>query len=259
MLLNLWRILKAGRIPSRRAWAAFAKLYGRTLGRRWPYFRKPDRAHLNLGFDDVLEFQYARSRSFFVMVVGAYDGVANDPVSRFILGHDCSGIFVEPQPTVFARLRENLGSYARFHLVNSAVDQAAGVREFFSVPSGIAGLPPWTEQLASFCKEHIAKHEEKVPGLSRHITSTMVQTLSFDDLLDQFQVDAVDVLQVDAEGIDALLLSWFPFQRLKPAVVHYEIAHMSAKDLAATRTRMGALGYSLYPTESPMDEMAVLI
>ena len=258
-LRYFWAILRTARVPSKRALAAFAKLHGHRLERRWPFFPKSDEAGLNLGFDDVLEFQYARSRSFFVMVVGAYDGVENDPVSRFALGHDCSGVFVEPQPPVFARLRENLGVNPNFHLVNAAVGRSTGSQEFFYVPRDTTGLPRWTEQLASFRREHIAKHEDRVPGLSEHIRSTSVNTISFEDLLDKFQIRAIDVLQVDAEGADAMLLNWFPFDRLKPGVVHYEIAHMSAMDLDATRARLKGFGYRRYRSESPMDEMAVLI
>jgi FkbM family methyltransferase len=258
-LHDLWAILRTGRVPSRRALAVLAKLHGRRLERRWPFLPKAEGAGLNLGFDDVLEFQYARSRSFMVMVVGAYDGVENDPVSNFVLGHDCSAIFVEPQPHAFARLRENVGGNPRFRLVNAALDRLSGSRELFYVPPGVAGVPAWTGQLASFRREHIAKHESKVPGLARHIRSVMVNTLSFEDLIDEGRMRAIDVLQLDAEGMDALLLSWFPFHRLKPGVVHYEIAHMSAEELQATRARLRGRGYRLYRTDSPMDEMAVLV
>jgi FkbM family methyltransferase len=258
-LRNVWAILRSARVPSKRALAALAKLQGHKLERRWPFLPKAHGADLNLGFEDVLEFQYARSRSFLVMVVGAYDGVANDPVSRFVLGHECSGIFVEPQPIVFSRLRANLGTNPKFHLINAAVGRTVGSQEFFYIPGDIPGIPEWTQQLASFNREHIAKHEDRVPGLSNHIRSTTVKTISFESLLDQFRVRAIDVLQVDAEGADAMLLSWFPFDRLKPGVVHYEIAHMSAEDLAATRARLEGFGYRLYQVESPTDEMSILV
>jgi FkbM family methyltransferase len=259
ILPNLWAILGSRRMPSKRALAAFAKLLGRRLERRWPFFPKAHGVGLNLGFDDVLEFQYARRRSFFVMVVGAYDGVENDPVSTFVQAHACEGIFVEPQPHAFARLRGNLGANPRFRLVNAAIDHRTGTQEMFYVPPGIAGIPQWTGQLASFRREHVAKHEDRVPGLSAHVRSEVVRTVSFEDLLDQFGIAAIDVLQVDAEGVDAMLLSWFPFERIKPGVVHYEIAHMSTGELDATRTRLKGFGYRLYQIESPTDEVAVLI
>ena len=255
---GVWTMLKTQRAPSRRALAALAKLHGHRLERRWPFFPKAEEAQLNLGLDDVLEYQYARSRSFLVMVVGAYDGVQNDPVSRFVQGHDCSGIFVEPQPAAFARLRENLGSNPRFQLVNAAVGEVTSCQELFYVPPGVGGFPRWTEQLASFRRDHIVKHEGRVPGISDHIRSTTVATTSFEDLLERFNVRAVDVLQVDAEGFDAMLLSWFPFGRLKPGVVHYEIEHMSAKELAATRARLASFGYRVHRIES-MNETAILV
>ena len=258
ILRSIWTMLKTTRAPSRRALAALAKLHGHRLERRWPFLSKADEAQLNLGFDDVLEYQYARSRSFLVLVVGAYDGVENDPVGRFVRGHTCSGIFVEPQPAAFARLRENLGGNPRFQLVNAAVSEVTSCRELFYVPSGIDGFPRWTEQLASFRRDHILKHEDRVPGISAHIRSTTVATTSFTDLLDQFNVRAIDVLQIDAEGLDAMLLSWFPFGRLKPGVVHYEIEHMSPEELSATRARLRGFGYRLYPIES-MDETAIFV
>lgn len=256
-LRNISRFLMSGRMPSRRAWAALAKFQGRRLERHWPYLPRATPATLNLGFEDVLEFQYARSRAFRVLVVGAYDGVENDPTGQFVLSHETSGILIEPQPQVFAKLRSNFGNVPRLHLVNAAIDLSTGTRELFHVPNSIAGLPSWVEQLASFDREHIEKHEDRAPGISRHIARVQVATISFADLLDRFNVEAIDVLQIDAEGMDAKLLSWFPFDRLKPAVVHYEIAHMPAAVLDATRTRLNHHGYRLYSMESPTDQVAI--
>jgi len=146
----------------------------------------------------------------------------------------------------------------RLRFVNAAVDRSSGTRELFQVRSGATGLPAWTEQLASFNRDHLAKHEDKAPGLSQHIASTMVKTLSCPDLRTQFQLPSMDVLQINAEGAEALPLGWFPFDNVPPGVVHYEIAHMSTDKTGATRARLKKHGYRLYPTESPMDEMAIL-
>ena len=61
------------------------------------------------------------------------------------------------------------------------------------------------------------------------------------------------------KGPTALLLGWFPFDSVKPGVVHYEIAHMSPGELDATRARLKTHGYRLYPSDSSMDEMAILL
>ncbi|MCW2573698.1 MAG: hypothetical protein JWO88_3756, partial [Frankiales bacterium] len=65
----LWAFVKTGRVPSRRAVAAFAKLHGSRMERTWPYLKRAQGSAINLAFDDVLEFQYARSRNFRFMFI----------------------------------------------------------------------------------------------------------------------------------------------------------------------------------------------
>jgi FkbM family methyltransferase len=259
VLRNLGAIAAARRLPTRRALAALAKVHGRRLERRWPFLPKANPQHMNLQFDDVLELQFARRHACCVMVVGAYDGVANDPLARFMTRHACRGVLVEPQPRAFEQLRANLGTRPGLEFVNAAIDERSGTREFFEVDMASGGLPGWAGQLASFSREHIVRHEDRAPGVSARIRRREVPTLTFDDLLDRFGIGALDVLQIDAEGVDAHLLRCFPFHRIMPGVLHYEIAHMTPGELDATRARLAALGYRLFPTATPDDEMAVRV
>lgn len=246
------------RVPSRRAIAAFAKLRGYRLERRWPFLIRSEGAQLNLSFDDVLEFQYARSRRFFFVTVGAFDGVTNDPMSRFIRTRDCEGILIEPQPVIYQRLCDNLQQFRRFILLNAAVDEVSGSRPIYYVPPGIEGLPDWTAQITSFSLEHVKKHEAEVPGLCAFIREQAITTISFDDLLDRYRLHSLDVLQIDAEGMDAQILEWFPFQRLRPGVLHYETTHMSTAEHARVRARLQTFGYLVREADAPCDDMAVL-
>lgn len=245
------------RLPTRRALAALAKLHGYRLERRWPFLIRAERKDLNLSYEDVLEFQYARSRRFLFVSVGAYDGVANDPISRFVRSHDCHGILLEPQPEVFTRLSANYAGFPQCKLLNAAVDEVSGSRTIHFVPAGIPGLPEWTEQIASFQLDHVLKHEAQAPGLTAHVQSRDIRTISFGDLLDMFEVRAIDVLQIDAEGMDAQMLAWFPFERLRPAVLHYEVTHLSKEELLAVRTRLEKFGYRIREADSSSDDMAV--
>lgn len=214
---------------------------------------------MNLGFDDVLEFQYARCRHFVCLVVGAYDGVENDPLSRFIRSKDCRAILLEPQPDVFARLRANFREVASCSLLNAAADEISGFRTLYYVPSGIPGLPEWVGQIASFSRDHVAKHEQRAPGLARHIRNREIPTFSFRDLIARFNLRSIDVLQIDAEGMDAQLLAWFPFERLKPGVIHYEVEHLSPEERLRTRRRLRELGYLVREADAPSDDMAILL
>ena len=230
----------SGRVPSRRAVAAIAKLCGRQLTRRWPFLPRADEENLNLEFDDFLELQYARSRNFVALVVGAFDGVENDPTSEFIRKRRCGAILVEPQPGPFKRLRENMSEHNNIILINAAIDEVSGFRDIYCVSPGTDELPSWTEQLASFRREHILNHEDRAPGVSKHLMMCKVPTVSFEDLLDRYRVESLDVLQIDAEGMDAQLLAWFPFERIKPAcyITKQPICQRKSSELSEIASRI---------------------
>jgi len=143
-------------------------------------------------------------------------------------------------------------------LVNAAVDEQSGSRKFFHVPACIPGLPQWTEQLASFDRQHIVKHEDRAPGVSLHILESEVPTQSFQDMLVRCDLRRLDLLQIDAEGMDAQLLDWFPFDRIRPALLYYETVHMPSGAHDRVTTRLQGLGYRVFTSESPTDDMAVL-
>lgn len=254
---SLAAMAMSGRLPSRRSLAAMAKLCGRRLERHWPFLPRASQSELNLGFDDLLSLQYARSRKFNALIVGAFDGVTNDPTGEFIQNRNCRAIFVEPQPGPFSRLGVRMSANQNVTLINAAIDEISGDRLFYSIPSGIAGLPDWTEQLASFNKQHLLNHENKAPGLTMHIVESKVPTLSFDDLLNKYSLKKMDLLQIDAEGMDAQLLEWFPFERLKPALLHYEVAHMTSDQKISVTSRLKSFGYMVLPSDSPTDDMAI--
>jgi FkbM family methyltransferase len=247
----------SGRVPSKRAVATIAKLCGRQPSRWWPFLRRADEDSLHLEFDDLLELQYARTRNFVALVVGAFDGVENDPTGEFIKKRRCGAILVEPQSGPFERLRENMRDHDNVILINAAIDQVSGFRDIHCVSVGTDDLPGWTEQLASFRKEHILSHEDRAPGVSKRLTMRKVPTISFEDLLDRHHIKSLDVLQIDAEGMDAQLLTWFPFERIKPALLHYETVHMSAEEQEGIRSRLNDLGYKVRRSGS-MDNMAIL-
>ena len=256
---NLLAMALSGHPPSRRAMAAMFKLCGHRLERRWPFLPKAEGHALNLGFEDLLELQFARSRSFTAMVIGAYDGTANDPTSDFIRKRRCRAIFVEPQPGPFERLREHYGACENVMLLNAAIDENSGSRIMYSIPPGIEGLPDWVEQLASFRKDHLLQHESQAPGLSQHIRAHQVPTISFSALLGRYSLEGLDALQIDAEAMDAQLLAWFPFERIKPGVLHYETAHMTGDEAGSLRARLRGLGYTVSASDSPTDDMAICL
>ncbi len=215
---------------------------------------------------DVVDFDYVLrnrllqrgARDFFFIQVGAFDGISQDPITRYIGQFDLRGVLIEPQPGPFARLADNYRDQRRLTLVNAAVAETEGTRDFFTVRAGVPGMPEWSQQLASFDRNNIVKHRDgirghgvpMIPDIEQHIEVQPVRCLTFDRLLDDAQVTSVDLLQIDAEGYDVELLKVFPFDRLRPAIIRYEHMHV---DNAAQRScveRLTSLGYRVISERS---------
>jgi FkbM family methyltransferase len=247
----------SGGWPSSRALAALAKLNGFRLERRWPFLIPAGDNDLNLSWEDVLAFQLWRNGEPVVLVVGAFDGVTNDPTGDFIRANDTRAVLVEPQPGPFARLRENYECTPGVSLVNAAVDGSSGERDMFTVAMDGTGVPDWMEQTASFDRAHVEKH---LP--SEHhdkILTIVVPVMSFADLIGQYGLEKIDILQIDAEGLDVQMLEWFPFETVRPGVVHFERTHMTDYERQHVVVRLTSFGYRFVPTGSVADGVAVAL
>ena len=141
-------------------------------------------------------------------------------------------------------------------MVQAAVDQERRQRTLFTVESESA--PAWAGGMASFQREHIAKHAYLIPGLEAMIRETTVDCVMIDDVLALLPPGQVDLLQIDVEGADALLLSLFPFDRVRPAIVHWEIKNLTMAEREDCLERLLGFGYR-FASSGDEDMMAVLL
>lgn len=187
-----------------------------------------------------------RTRVYFIQI-GSNDGVTGDPL-RNLVGRrpDWKGVFVEPVPRLFERLKRNYPSHPGFAFANLAIADATGKKAFFYVSTRAReiGVPPQLfEQIGSFDRNHLLKHDCR---LEPYILSEEVDCLSLADLFRRYAVESIDLLHIDAEGADYMILSQLDFQKYAPKVVVYEHEHLAPKaQLAAQRLMRGA-GYKIY-------------
>jgi hypothetical protein len=88
-------------------------------------------------------------------------------------------------------------------------------------------------------------------GASARATSIrsalQVNCLVFDDILDYLPENRLDLLQIDAEGADGYILSLFPFDRFKPAIIHWGTGHCARlSGLPFRRRRCGGGAIALF-------------
>lgn len=210
-----------------------------------------------LEFDDVIcRRMIEGGQSLRFLQIGAFDGVTRDPLRKYIDRFAWRGLLVEPQSAAAASLRALYRGNEAIAVLQAAIGATAGTRTLFTVEPGAA--PAWTGGLASFDRATIVKHAALHPGLAELIREETVACVTFDTVLDGMRAESLDLLQIDAEGADHLLLAMFPFERVKPLIVHWEIKHATKTERETCFDQLVRWGYRLAPSGGE-DMLAVRI
>ena len=177
--------------------------------------------------------------NFLLVQIGANDGWMCDRLNSFVLEKDPKAILVEPIPCYFEVLKENYKNNKNITFVNQALDTKRGEREMFYIKEDRfrnEEIRFRMEQTPHLYKEHWARglgsfYETKnnlgCPELKQFSSSINVRTLSFNDLLEEHNVDPNMniVVQTDCEGHDLEILKMFDFKKFKPNIYISEIYH----------------------------------
>jgi hypothetical protein len=112
----------------------------------------------------------------------------------------------------FKELQRNYKRYPGIVPVRSAIHNVEKEMVIYRVdPAKMPDLPKWTKGISSFNKDH-----HKLSGTSSdHIIEERVPCISLGQLLDDYQVKTIDLLQIDTEGYDEIMLN-IDFNHIKP-------------------------------------------
>lgn len=210
----------------------------RVRGRDWfetrfrgtpPAMLKYRASELFLDLDMVISHYRLEHPKVRYLQVGAFDGVSGDPIYPLIERHGLQGILIEPQKDAFERLKTNYARFPHFHFVNAAIADHDGCLNLFRIKPGAHG-PDWLGQIASFDRKVLMWHARIVSNLESMIETEQVRCLTFETLFRERGIENVDLLQIDAEGLDAQILRLFDIPVRKPAIVHFEHRHLSIAD-----------------------------
>src|SRR5438309_3341043 len=176
--------------------------------------------------DDVIfRRMFEIGQEFTFIQVGAFNGIPTDPLRKYISKYGWRGVLVEPQPGPAAQLRELYRNNDRIVILQAALDCTSRSRTLFTVES--ANIPKWAGGMASFERDNIVKNAYLITGLEAMIKEIVVNCITFDDVMRSIASDRLDLLQVDAEGADGYILSLFPFDRVRPGIVHWESKNLT--------------------------------
>lgn len=202
---------------------------------------------LQLDFDHALSKYLIHSKrsdnDFTFIQVGAFDGVECDPLLKYLQRFDWTGIMLEPQPGPYNKLVERYSNRTGITVKNAAISDRSGRATLYTVEGN--GLPEWTKGMASFNKQNIIKHDYMFPKINDHIKATEVNTITFQQLFSDHSIKKIDLLQIDTEGFDAEILRMFPFERIKPNIIHFESKHIPKQDLEEVLDDLISHGYTI--------------
>jgi FkbM family methyltransferase len=208
--------------------------------------QNPSRAltpHVRVLLDLVLR---PRGEFFFVQL-GANEGGEGDPIYRLVRQYQLPGLLVEPQTTVFEKLKAAYRGMDQVRLANVAVARERGTMTLYKLNPKFAHLYPHDPSgIASLSRDHIAKHIRGGEGIPDLIIEETVQTVPLAELLEAHQINRIDLLQIDTEGFDFEILKMVDFRRFQPTLINLEHLHLSPEDRDACIRLLLNEGYMVH-------------
>ena len=201
---------------------------------------------LALDFDHVLSkylINKNKESDVFFIQIGTFDGIECDPLRKYLLKYNWTGLMMEPQPGPFKRLENEYATRKGLVLLNAAIGKECVKSMLYTIESN--HVPEWAKGMASFNREVILKHTSLFPHIEEYIKEVEVDTLSFEYLFNEFAIKHIDVLQIDTEGYDANIIQMFPFNKVMPAIIHFESKHIAKAELKKTLDILLAKGYKI--------------
>ena len=195
-----------------------------------------------------------------IVQVGANDGSVNDPLYAFTSRFPDRSrvILVEPQRHLIPYLEENYRFHGAKYIFNGAIGPARELKLYriskdcwselvvphaegwpiYRAPTGITSAD--YEHVATWLSHH---YRGSLP-LSDVIETVTVEAMDVCTLLRRAQLfSRLDVLQVDAESFDDEVIFASNIAELRPLIINFELAHLSAIKASALRCFLADQGY----------------
>lgn len=211
------------------------------------------KAELSFSMEFVIAHLMLKKRDIFFIQIGANDGVANDPLYKFVIEYPWRGVLVEPLPAAFEMLKENYKGRPNLHFINAAVSENDGFRPLYTIPT-VRGKFRKAHQFSSFKKETVEQQIALDPNVGDRVEEVQVRCISMGTLLREAGDEAVDILQIDAEGYDFEILKMIDFSTFRPSIICYEHTQMTKGQQEEVADLLVGQGYRF--TKDSLDAIA---
>ncbi len=193
-------------------------------------------------FLEILENNYPINAKFIFIQVGANDGISFDELYDFVIKRNSSGLVVEPIKEYYEQLVENYKNFKNIKKINLAIHPSLSEIELYKLKKETSSsYPDWTKGIASSNSDHYKKFKISDFDVER----VLVKACHFMQLLANYQVDKVDLVQIDTEGFDGEIIKMIDFSKIKPKVIKFEKVNLSEDIIQKTKNILYNNGYMI--------------
>lgn len=213
--------------------------------------------------DNFFDFYFSHidKEKFFFVQIGANDGKTSDPLYDYVIKYNLRGIALEPQPDVFRLLQKTYQNYSGVKCLNLAIAKESSPVSFYSVKesvgnetnfsrlTGLASLDRKT--LKKTLKNKIAKGViNKEVSADDCIQETIIQAVSFTEMVTENNIGRIDFIQIDCEGYDFEILKTIDFEKFSPSIINFESQNLSDNDKIECQKMLEGRGYHWFRSGS---------
>ena len=199
---------------------------------------------LSMSDEQFIKLFDNKENVFFVQI-GANDGITADPIQKIVKEKKWSGILFEPGVDAFNDLLKNYQGYEGLTFVNSAVSNYNGRGKLFCGTT----TPHFT-----------LNHNKAVDMFDVVPTEVEVNVIHPKNIVTEYHIQKVDLLQIDVEGHDFTILQSFPFDILKPEIIRFEFVNLNydGVDVSHVVTFLSEFNYTSYINRESGDIISIL-
>lgn len=195
---------------------------------------------------------------FFFIQIGANDGVSFDPIHDLIKENRWNGILVEPLGDYMVLLKANYKDFVGLSFEQVAITPDPTFTEIHRIdPVAIKNniLPKWAQGVSSLCPDRNvlgkanggANIDDSLYELiKQHTIKETIIPMSFDSLLDKYDVKKIDLLQIDTEGHDYQVIRSINFDKIKPSIIHAEFYNLPLSEQQDLLNLLNKEGYKVH-------------
>lgn len=153
---------------------------------------------------------YPNKDNMVFIEVGANDGVDNDPIRDWVKKYNWTGVLIEPIDTAFEDLKNNYNGVSGISFENVAISNSDDEYAIM--------YRPRSSKISSLDKDHAP-----MKGKYKEVK---VRIKKLNDIIDQYDISNLDLLNIDAEGYDFEVIKSLDFDKCRPVIIHYEHRHL---------------------------------